>query len=946
MQAEQGQFDRHNCGWQRSPAIAARCQSLDLSHVVQLHRAGQFFVLLLCCGLGLLGTGCARLQLPAIDPSGNSIFLPCPNTTQLTLPSLHGHRGQPGIIPQPAFAAPAMPPPCIDGSCNTANKGTKHQLLKQHKLGHKIENHFRSPGKSGEIQMTPMRVVAPVGGEVVFLAGICGPDGYLVKREPLEWMLAPGSVGTFIEVGDDSPGHLISSLTLHRAPKVEKLGVDFAKGRTSSKETLIGRGSPDCKDDIKLKEGQTWLSISSPNEGVSRITVLAPDSQIWDRRRQTATVYWVDGQWEFPPPQIKRSDQMLQFVTRVTKAEALVPAEDWIVQYTIVDPSVARFEPPTVDNVARIKVNKDAQAIAQVVAALDAQGQPARGTTPILIDVIRPAQPSDNLPELTLGSGQTFATFSSPGLNLQAFGNEVGSVGEQITYVASLGNPGDIPAENAQLVMNIPAGTRLVSAIPEPSSATNTGLVWDQGVLDAHRQLDVSVVLEALRPGTYDVVFQAAAAGNLSANSPVRTEIVEASVDLRFDPISGAAQAEIGQLIEYAIDIRNTSRQTLTDLRVAIESDPGLPEEETGRNAVEKSISYLQPGETHAMQVNFVVRQAGQLAAKVRVYAGQNLLAERTTSVRGAEPAPKRPEVAIDIELPETIRVGSTVNATVTLRNPGQVLLTGLNVELAWDPSLRATYVDSNNSSRFRLGADGRSAVWSAQDLLPPPSSSSGDMIRPIRISFECIAPVVQGTLSARVVAAEGVQASGSVNYRAVTNEVTPPVTPPATLPPTLPPSTEGAGGAPPVMPPVTPPATGGSSGATQRTGQWEIQLSDYGDPTLVGNKVRYTVTVRNNQNLIDRNVRVDLQLPQGVRFEGATNLFDGTPVRTEFGPDNTLRFAEINSVRAQESLTYVFVLVPQVPGVIVIRARVYSAERPTPQETQQDTTVLSRSGS
>lgn len=939
MQAGHGQFDRHNRRWQHPSAIAAR-QPVYLSWLVQVKRASGFLVLLLCGCLGLLSSGCARLQLPAIDPNGNSIFLPCPTTTQLTLPSLHGHRGQPGIIPQPAFAAPTMPPPCIDGSCNTDSKGTKHQLLKQHKLGQKIENHFRSPGKAGEIQMTPMRVVAPVGGEVVLLAGICGPDGYLVKREPLEWMLAPSSVGTFIEVGDDSPGHLISSLSLHRAPKVEKLGVDFAKGQTSSKETLIDRGSPDCKDDIKLKEGQTWLSISSPNEGVSRITVLAPDSQIWDRRRQTATIYWVDGQWEFPPPQIKRSGEMLQFVTRVTKAEALVPAEDWIVQYTILDPSVARFEPATGSDPARIRVNKDAQAIVQVVAATDAQGQPARGTTPILIDVIRPAQPSDNLPELTLGSGQTFATFSSPGLNLQAFGNEVGSVGEQITYVASLGNPGDVPAENVQLVMNIPAGTRLVSAIPEPSSATNTGLVWDQGVLDAHRQLDVSAVLEALRPGTYDVVFQAAAAGNLSANSPVRTEIVEASIDLRFDPIAGAAQAEIGQLIEYAIDVKNTSRQTLTDLRIAIESDPGLPEAETGRNEVEKNISYLQPGETQAMQVNFVVRQAGQLGAKVRVYAGQNLLAERTTSVRGAEPAPKRPDVGINIEFPKTIRVGSTVDATVTLRNPGQVRLTGLNVELSWDPSLRATYVDRDNAPRFRLGADGRSAVWSAQDLLPPMSSSSGDMIRPITISFECIAPVTQGTLSAKVAAVEGVQASDSVTYQAAINQVSPPVTPPATLPPTLPPNMGGSN----VLPPVTPPASGGNSGTTQRTGDWEIQLSDWGDPTLVGNEVRYTVAIRNNQNLIDRNVRVDLQLPQGVQFKGATNLNDGTSVRTEFGSDNTLRFAEINSVRAQESLSYVFVLVPQVPGVIVVRARVYSAERLTPKETEQDTTVLPRS--
>ncbi len=898
-------------------------------------RAGSWHVavrLLALCLLALQMVGCAQFQLPAIDPNGSSIFLPFPNTTKLEFPSLHGRNGQPGIIPQPAYASPPMPAPCIDGSCNT---GSKHQLLKHHKLGHKLDKHFPSRGKAGEIQLTPTRVVAPVGGEVVLLAGICGPDGRLVNREPLEWMLSPDSVGTFIDVGDDAPGHLISAFTLHRAPKVEKLDVDFAKGRTSSKETLITRGSPDCKDDIQLKEGQTWLSLSSPSEGVSRVTVLAPDSEIWDRRRQTATIYWVDGQWEFPQPLIERSGQILQFVTRVTKAEALVPAEDWIVRYTIVDPSVATFVPPTGSNEANIRVNKDAQAIVQVAAAVDAQGQPARGTTPILIDVIRPAQPSDNLPELKLGSGQTFATFSSPGLNLQSFGNDVGSVGEQLTYVASLGNPGDVPAENVQLVMNLPAGTRLVSAVPEPSSKTNTGLVWDQGVLDAHRQLDVSVVLEAQRAGTYDVIFQAAAANGLNAASTVRTEIVEASVELRFDPVAGAAQAEIGQLIEYAIDVRNTSRQTLTDLRVLIESDPGLPEAETGRSQVEKSVSMLQPGQTQPLGVNFIVRQVGQLAAKVRVYAGQNLLAERSVSILGVEPAPKRPAIGLKIDFPQTIRVGNTVNAVLTLRNSGETKLSGLNVELVWDPTLRATFVDSANAPRFRMGADGHSAVWEAQDLLPPLSANSGDMIRPMTISFESLSAAPQGSISARVAATEGVQAEDSVRFQAVTNPVTPPVTPPSTLPPINP-----DGG---IMPPVSPPASGAGPGSQPRTGEWEIDLSDWGDPTVVGVPMRYIVTIRNNQNREDRDVRVELRLPQGVKFESVTNMFDGSPVQREFGADNTVLFAPINSVRAGEQIRYVFVLIPTIPDVMIVRARVYSAERKEPRMAEEDTTVQAR---
>ncbi len=184
---------------------------------------------------------------------------------------------------------------------------------------------------------------------------------------------------------------------------------------------MITRGTPRTDDDIRLKDGQTWLSISSPSEGVSRVTVLAPESELWDQRRQTATIYWVDAQWEFPQPQIARSGQAINLVTRVTKAENIKPAEGWWVLYTIVDPSVAVFAPsPDADRVrisgnsARVRVDSNGQANVQVTAPPG-----SRGTTPIVIEVIRPAEPSDNLPEILLGRGQTVVTFSSPGLALQ-----------------------------------------------------------------------------------------------------------------------------------------------------------------------------------------------------------------------------------------------------------------------------------------------------------------------------------------------------------------------------------------------------------------------------------------------------------------------------------------------------------------------------------------------
>ena len=121
-------------------------------------------------------------------------------------------------------------------------------------------------------------------------------------NERLEWMLSPDSAGNFIQVGDDDPG-LVHKLAGSRV-RPEKKDPSYAIGVTSTKKMLITRGNNDPRDDVHLEKGQTWLSISSPSEGTSHVTVLAPDSECWDQRKATATIYWVDARWQFPAPQI------------------------------------------------------------------------------------------------------------------------------------------------------------------------------------------------------------------------------------------------------------------------------------------------------------------------------------------------------------------------------------------------------------------------------------------------------------------------------------------------------------------------------------------------------------------------------------------------------------------------------------------------------------------
>ncbi len=214
------------------------------------------------------------------------------------------------------------------------------------------------------------------------------------------------SAGEILEVGDDMKGKRRHAWSKSNTPTVEKLGIDFARGRTSSEAGKITRGSLRPTDDLTLKKGQTWVSLTSPTEGTSRVTVLAPESDVWDRRRQTATIYWVDASWQFPGPQNLRVGQIANLVTRVTQAEGFAPAKDWIVKYRLLNNDVGRFV-STTPNVGGVdpRVDGDGKALAQLE---NPSNRP--GTAIIGIEIARPAQASEKMPELPIARGQTMVT--------------------------------------------------------------------------------------------------------------------------------------------------------------------------------------------------------------------------------------------------------------------------------------------------------------------------------------------------------------------------------------------------------------------------------------------------------------------------------------------------------------------------------------------------------
>lgn len=892
-------------------------------------------VSVLACSFALLlfSNGCRQLQLPAIDPNGRCLFLPLTNTTQLDIPPLHSSPGQQGIIPTPAYQAPVAPAPCVGANCEPG--GVCNLFHRKHDCLNKIHDHFRCPGKMGELQLTPLRVVAPVGGEVVLLAGICGEDGYLVKREPIEWMIAPDSVGQIIEVNDDAPGKLSSLLHPHR-PKVEKLGVDFAKGRTSSKTQIIDRGTPNCDDDIHLRDGETWVSISSPTAGITRVTSLAPESKIWDRRRQTAVIYWLDAKWDLPAAQIVKSDQRVLLRTKVTKSEQLVPASGWLVQYTILNPAIATFVgPPDAqrmdERTIRTVVDRDGFGYAELAAVPGAMG-----TTPVQIDIISPAQPDDNLPELPVGSGETFVTFSAAGLLIQANVPQAITKGDQFTISATLANPGDLPADNTQFRVDLPPGLQIVPQSIQPTSQntqyTDRSVRWDQGVLPPNRQLDVSFAVAAVAVGDYKVLFRTSANGIQEIVEERLISISEAMIDVSFAPVGNIAQAEVGEVVKYEINLTNKGRSTVTNLKLLVKTTAGLVEDFERSNSVEQVIPVLRPGENRRLEIPLRITQEGQQEASLTVQSGAVMLANPIAKILGQPPRKRQPNIGVEIVFPtdsqtRTLRVGELHDAQILIRNTGATTLTNLEIQISADQNLFEFIGVDQSNKMFASGSQGN-VLWTPPNMLP---GEGTDTIRALVLRVRVLAPTPVAAINVIARSAEGVQDTATAQVEIRDDRA---ANPPLGGNPVLPNPNNPIGGMPPANnpPPNIPPANNPPSGRLR------ISINDFNDPEVVGKEIRYSVRINNDSNQISGRTQVELRVSEGAELLAVSS--DGSKVTPRRGANGSIVLPTLEAFRVGEEVAYTIYMRSRIPQVMRIEATVRSDLFPNGETANETTTI------
>jgi uncharacterized repeat protein (TIGR01451 family) len=824
-------------------------------------------------------TGCRSIRIPAIDPSGRRLFLPPPNYTTLAGPS--PATNQFGILPTPAWTSPPLPPPCPDqppppptflepdcGAPQSVPVVVAPQVL-------------QTP-RQDRLTLTPKRIVAPIGSEVVLVSGLCGHKGYYLKREPIEWTLNRPGVGQFVEVSAER-----SAWKWLWATQPAKVGADLAVSRTHVLPQTITRGNADVTDDVRVVSGQTWVSVTSPMEGTSRVTAYAPDVEDWSLRKQTATIYWVDAQWSLPAPAVVPAGQTHLLNTKLTRSDGVTPLEGYIVRYEVNGGPPASFAP---SGASAVDVISDPEGNAAVEIS---QAPDQAGTTQIRIRIIRPQCGGE--PSIEIGGGFTSLTWSAPGLALSMSGPATAELNSTANYQITVNNPGDMPARDVVVSDVLPPGLTLIGSDP-PATPLGDRLEWRLGDLSGLASQTITLNCRTGRRGDIQHCATARTADGLTAEDCVTTRI---SAPLLSVSMTGPETAEVGEQVEFRVEITNLAQETLRNVTLIDTFDAGLQQVDGEASPIQRSLGDLEAGGTRRIAVRFIVKAPGQLRNQLEAFAENSEKVVATALLNATQPAapvvPDRPQVSASLTGGGQVVVGQNNTFNIGVANTGNVPLTGVQVVFRYPDSL----IPAGTERAVTAHTPGN-LIWRIERL---------EVGQRLSWRLECTAQRADATAASRLEVTSEQNASDSAGQ---TTNITPPAAP------------EDGG-----------PGPGREPDGGAVTGRLTLSVADQADPIRVGQRETYLIVIKNDRNVSDKNVQLTVSFPEGLAFKSVRG-----PVRAARSSAREMDLAPIAELRAGESVTIRVEAEAQRAGQLTVRASVKSLRSPAGVSAQAETTV------
>ena len=828
---------------------------------------------------------------------------------------------QPSNAPvRPAFTRAPVAPPCGNANCNDPNcqGGCQNSQPKKRHFIPKIDGR-KTPGQNGQLLMTPSRIVAPVGSEVVVLAGICGGNGYFVKNQPLEWLLSNDSVGQIIEVGGIKPHSTFNKVV---SPSSRKFDGQYAWGRTGLKPLMLTRGTPTPADDIQLRSGQTYLSLSSESPGTTYLTGVAPNAEGWDRRRAATRIFWVDGTWSIPAPISATAGTVAPLTTVVARADGSGGVPNWEVRYSIVGGAPAEFAPAG-SQTAEATTNRNGEAIVQI---RQRAGQFEPGVTQVRVDVVRPAFGSE--PELVVESGLTQVSWSAPALTIRAIGPAEAVSDEPFNYRVEVSNPGDqLTRDVVVTTKDFDPSIEFISSNPKPTQYGNQ-YQWNLGEIAPGSQPRlIDIQLRSKKRGNVGLCFEVASESDrLRTEACAQTEISGACIGLE---VAGPETARVGDEIVFDIGIVNQCDEPLKNVQLRITPDAGLVAQGRGSRVIEATIDEIAFGERKDIPVGFQAIQAGRQCFRLDVVADgghdAGLLECIVVSQDGAS------GISLQLQGGPPISVGETTLIKAVITNTGGVPLNSVALENRFAKSIQPTQF-SGNAKVVEDGTDGAPLVLEIGRLEPGDSTVIdieylGESVDGNADMFFSVTSAEQATDTEEITVR--VSPGGANDNRGTDSNNKPNFESTPNIPNS---GTQGESGIgiPQDNQPLGQAGQGGQNGLGV-----QIQAAQQTISAARREEAPVQFRITNNGTSVQENVNISIVLPDGLLYSRFDPVNSGLNTSNQvFAAVDQVDFNTRRSLRPGESLEAVLYVTGKSPGSQAVRIFTKSDESEVLQQT------------
>lgn len=451
----------------------------------------------------------------------------------------------------------------------------------------------------------------------------------------------------------------------------------------------------------------------------------------------------------------------------------------------------------------------------------------------------------------------------TPSLTVQRIAPREIQLNTPATFEIIVRNVGTIEANDVRVYDQIPTGTELLEASPQPSRDASGAIQWELGNMASGQERRIKMKLKPTQPGEIGSVARV----TFGTKSSVRTLVTKPVLEITH---SAPSKSLIGDRVP--LDIVVTNKGNGPAKQVVIQEDiPPQLEYADGFRQIEYEVGTLAPGQSRKLQLTLKAADVGKL---------RNII-----SANGAGGLNARHSIDMEIVAPNLMANASGPrrrylrrNATHQFQVQNNGTAAATNVELMAKLPQGLKYVSSNNRGQYDQATN--AVYWSLAELDAGVTAS---------VELETI-PVATG--------------DQSISFNAVAD--------------------------------LKQKATADAELLVEHLVDVFFDIDDIVDHIEIGSDTKYQIRVVNQGTKTATNVRLQLDLPPGLR---PTNVEGGLQSQIQ---GQRVAFAPITSMNPGDEIKVEVTATGVTAGEHKIVASMQSDGRQTPISKEETTQVYS----